>query len=283
MLPFSYISIIFWLICSIAAVIYIYRNKLLVSEDHVWGDIEFSFFQVIAVICLTVLYAIALNLALQFCFQISFFTEVPIRKVSFHQFLFACGWIFIQWGLSYFPRGVELNKIWGGGVYALMSAFFHDFQVAFKSWLLSLPLLLFFTQFTSTVLYFAGFPFNHEQAAVVYFRSAMDDRIASILLFVSVALLVPIAEEWFFRGIIHRYLRKFLNKVPALMLSSLFFTALHYETRLGWSNLGILLPLLVLAFFLGMLYEKYKRLTVNVFFHILVNTATSIMILMSPR
>ena len=75
----------------------------------------------------------------------------------------------------------------------------------------------------------------------------------------------PLAEELLFRGLIHRRLRKVLNVVPAMIISSLLFGIIHgniiqaiYATLIG----------LICAF----VYEKFKNLWAPIILHAAANS-----------
>ena len=75
----------------------------------------------------------------------------------------------------------------------------------------------------------------------------------------------PFAEELLFRGLIHRRLRKILNMIPAMLISSLLFGIIHGNIIQG-----------VYAFLIGLMcafvYEKFKNLWAPIILHASANS-----------
>lgn len=86
-----------------------------------------------------------------------------------------------------------------------------------------------------------------------------------VLQVITTCIGAPLAEELLFRGLIHRRLRKVLNVVPAMIISSLLFGIIHgniiqgiYATLIG----------LICAF----VYEKFKNLWAPIILHAAANS-----------
>lgn len=77
-------------------------------------------------------------------------------------------------------------------------------------------------------------------------------------------LLAPIIEEILFRGLVFKRLYSYMGRIPAMIVSSIFFGIYHGNVVQG-----------VYAFLLGMLfvfiYDKYKTLKASILAHIMAN------------
>jgi len=94
-------------------------------------------------------------------------------------------------------------------------------------------------------------------------RAAMDmSYIRSFFLFFSFCVLAPLGEELLFRRIIYVTLRKKIGFLRALFASSVIFAATH-----GTASL-LVFPISLL---LGYVYEKERRLPVNIMLHAFIN------------
>ena len=86
-----------------------------------------------------------------------------------------------------------------------------------------------------------------------------------ILVFVVTAIIVPIIEEMFFRGLIYGRLRQAMKPIVAIFISSLLFGIFHGNIVQG-----------VYAFFIGfvlaLVYEKTGALWLSMLGHALINT-----------
>ena len=76
----------------------------------------------------------------------------------------------------------------------------------------------------------------------------IDGPLEAVLLFVSVAVMAPLVEELFYRGLLLRALQRRLGSVPAVALSALIFAAVHRELLLipGLFLFGVLAAVLTL-------------------------------------
>ncbi len=81
-----------------------------------------------------------------------------------------------------------------------------------------------------------------------------------VLALLVVGVIVPIAEEIFFRGFLYGGLRKRAGVVGAMIVSTLFFTALHL-------SVGLFIPIFVLGLFLAYLYEYTGSLYPGILLH----------------
>jgi membrane protease YdiL (CAAX protease family)/uncharacterized RDD family membrane protein YckC len=90
--------------------------------------------------------------------------------------------------------------------------------------------------------------------------------LAAIPVVVLIAVLAPIAEEIFFRGMLFGGLRKRLSTFPAAAISALVFGALHATT-----GITAVPPLIVFGFVLALLYERTGSLVPGMIAHALNN------------
>jgi membrane protease YdiL (CAAX protease family) len=103
--------------------------------------------------------------------------------------------------------------------------------------------------------------FNDVQEAL-YGGSLVMEVLAAVIL-------APIVEELLFRGLVFKRLNGYMGKLPAMILSSLFFGIYHGNVVQG-----------VYAFTVGMvfvfIYDRYKTLLAPILAHILANLVSVI-------
>ncbi len=101
------------------------------------------------------------------------------------------------------------------------------------------------------------FPGYNEMQEALYGGGIVMEVLAAVIL-------APIVEEFLFRGLVFKRLDKYVGKLPAMVLSSLFFGIYHGNVVQG-----------VYAFLVGMvfvfIYDKYKTLTAPILAHIFAN------------
>jgi hypothetical protein len=87
-----------------------------------------------------------------------------------------------------------------------------------------------------------------------------------LLLFLFVSLLGPALEEFLFRGLLYRSLRNLWPPAPAILISAVFFSAIHPSP-------ATLLPVALLGIVLAYLYEKTGSIVPGMVAHSLYNTS----------
>ena len=99
-----------------------------------------------------------------------------------------------------------------------------------------------------------------------------------LLGFISVVVVAPIIEEFLFRGFLYSQLRRsFLRDWGAMAVSSLVWTAIHFQYEVG-----ILFFLFLFGLFLGYFRIKYNSLLIPVGLHALNNLIAFILTIYFP-
>lgn len=141
------------------------------------------------------------------------------------------------------------------------------------SWaLLALPVyyLLFFATVLVAKAIFPGLDTQQEQA--VGFDGAQG-LVPLILVYISLAVLPPVAEEIMVRGFLYTSLRKHLSVVVAGIISSIVFAAAHLSGAASGGLLWIAaIDTFVLALVLVYLREKTAGLWACIFLHAAKNS-----------
>lgn len=158
-----------------------------------------------------------------------------------------------------------------------------DFIKACGMYLVGMPVL--WAIYTCSSLIFDYYSISHEQKQMIidYIKSMRHQPLLCALLIFDVSFIAPIAEEWFFRGFLHTYLRKYLRPSIASVISSFLFAALHFEYAMSWSNLPLLLSLFFFSILLTLLYEKQNSLRPSMLLHVLANAMTCAYIVLCER
>ena len=91
--------------------------------------------------------------------------------------------------------------------------------------------------------------------------------LAAVPVVLLIALVAPIAEEIFFRGMLFGGLRRRMSTIPAAGLSALVFGGLHATT-----GISAVPPLIVFGFVLALLYEKTGSVVPGILAHALNNS-----------
>ena len=99
-----------------------------------------------------------------------------------------------------------------------------------------------------------------------------------IFSFISVVLVAPIIEEFLFRGFLYSQLRRsFLKDWGAIVVSSLVWTAIHFQYEIG-----ILFFLFLFGIFLGYFRIKYNSLLIPIALHAINNLLSFLLVIYFP-
>jgi uncharacterized protein len=151
--------------------------------------------------------------------------------------------------------------------------------IGIAAWFVSYPLVLAFSQGLSLIIWHLFHQPFVEQVAVQNMRVALDNPILFALTAVAVVTLVPITEEFLFRGLLQSWLKhKFHHTTAAILLSSLVFALFHFSTNQRMTNIELLSSLFLLSCMLGYLYERQRSLWASVGLHGFFNFMSLIMI-----
>jgi hypothetical protein len=113
---------------------------------------------------------------------------------------------------------------------------------------------------------------HREQESVETFRQLNDPGLIAFFIFQAV-IFNPIIEEFFFRGFLLTYLKKYTTPVMAIVLSAGVFACAHV-------NLSAFLPLWFLGIVLGLAYEHTGSLLVPMAIHGCFNLANALGLLL---
>jgi uncharacterized protein len=117
---------------------------------------------------------------------------------------------------------------------------------------------------------------NQQQRSPIYrLLPQLHATVDIVILAVLLAVIVPIGEELFFRGLTLGALRRVLNRHVAVAVSALFFALAHLQAV-------ELLPILILGFVLGYLYELTGSLIPGMIAHGLNNLAAIMVFYQGP-
>ena len=158
---------------------------------------------------------------------------------------------------------------------------FKDMKQGLITWLISFPVIAFFGTLTLFILYLV---FNYkggEQTVITILRECQDTTWKSLFMIFAVMVLVPISEEFLFRGLLQNWFLKYVKSFWAIILTSLIFVFLHLNVKQGLGNIYFFVTLFITSFFMGFIYEKRRSLWSPIAFHIIFNTVSITVLLIT--
>jgi membrane protease YdiL (CAAX protease family) len=154
-----------------------------------------------------------------------------------------------------------------------------QFLFGIRSWFVIYPLILAFSQIIAIVVSTIFQKPTLDQVAVKHIKSVMINPPLMALTMLEVIILVPLMEEFIFRGLLQNWLKSKLHHAAgAVLLTSLFFALFHFSSSQGVTNIELLSTLFMLSCFLGYIYEKQRSLWASVALHGFFNLISIIFI-----
>ena len=170
-------------------------------------------------------------------------------------FIFIFLWLHkINWRDAFGLRGPDLKKslLLAVGVLAI-----------------TLPVVWLLQGFSCAALEKIGVPVENQRAVGIFLGIKSVWARAGFGIFVVV--IVPIAEEFVFRGMLYPFVKQLGSSRAALFGISAVFAAIHFDA-------GTFVPLFVLALALTWLYEKTDNLLAPIAAHSLFNAANLVLL-----
>ncbi len=151
--------------------------------------------------------------------------------------------------------------------------------IGITAWFISYPIVLAFGQALSLILWqLFRQPFI-EQIAVQNIREMISNPLLFGFTAISVITIVPLTEEFLFRGLLQSWLKSVLHhRTLAIIISSIIFAFFHFSKMHGFSNIELLSSLFLLSCMLGYLFERQGSLWASIGLHGFFNLMSLIMI-----
>jgi len=109
------------------------------------------------------------------------------------------------------------------------------------------------------------------QVAVAHLKSTFRYPLIYSLTFICFALIVPVIEEFLFRGLLQKWLSRLLSRPAFIGLTALLFALIHYSKVQGTTNYELIPSIFLLGLFLSYVREKRSLLT-SMGLHVTFNT-----------
>ncbi len=182
--------------------------------------------------------------------------------------------------LAYLELTVEQRKqLWQ----QTSTPWYWNVGLGIVTWFVCYPLVLAFNQLVSIGVWHL---FHHspiEQVAVQYLRKTLEQPLLFTASALAVTTLVPLTEEFLFRGLLQSWLKHKFHHAPiAIVIASCVFTLFHYSSTQGMTNIELLSSLFILSCVLGFLYERQRSLWAPVGLHSFFNLMSLLMIFNEP-
>ncbi len=157
-----------------------------------------------------------------------------------------------------------------------------DLGFGFLSWVISFPVVLFVGEIFDFLIFLIFGPQHYEQVAVHYLKMSLSSSFLFAIALFTVVIAAPVLEELLFRGFLLNFLKRYLGRMAAIILTSIAFSLFHFSTSQNLGNIPLVASLFTLALFLGFIYERQRSLFAPIFLHMTFNIVSILRILIAP-
>lgn len=149
----------------------------------------------------------------------------------------------------------------------------YDMWIGVIFWVVVFPWVTFFSSIFDIFIYLI-FKVQKipDQSAIYFLKSTTSNPFYFMLAMITIVILAPLLEEFFFRGILQNFFKKYLNRWFSIFFTSLIFGFVHFSNMQKLANITIVGSIFIFSFFLGFIYEKQKSLISPIFLHATFNT-----------
>ncbi len=91
---------------------------------------------------------------------------------------------------------------------------------------------------------------------------------------VAIVTLVPLVEEFLFRGLVQNYLSNRIGALAAIVVTSILFAFFHYSALQGATNIELMVGLFIYSYCIGLFYMREGSLWTPIAMHALFNAFT---------
>jgi membrane protease YdiL (CAAX protease family) len=194
------------------------------------------------------------------------------------------GWLnlsFILGGfLSVFLAFFNLSSFERQAIWGRTSNKGRQILMGILTWFISYPVVIAIGQLVAIAVLWLFRQKQIEQVAVRHIKSLTFDPWLFSATVLGVCCLVPILEEFLFRGLLQSWIKKKLGHASwTIVITSIIFALFHYSTSQGVTNIELLSSLFLLSCFLGFLYERQRSLWAPIGLHGFFNAMSILMII----
>ena len=165
------------------------------------------------------------------------------------------------------PEGIR-DRIWGYG------SEFKSFCKGLLYCIIAYPIVMMLVQGAHLVVEWFGVQPVNEQVALAQLKNIKNYPWLFWSLAVSIVTLVPLVEEFLFRGLLQNYLGNFCGPKLSIIITSLCFALFHYSALQGATNIELMIGLFIYSYFIGVFYMRERSLWTPIAMHASFNALT---------
>lgn len=140
--------------------------------------------------------------------------------------------------------------------------------------LLAYPIVMTLVQGCHLVVDWFGVQPIHEQVALSQLKDMQNYPWLFWSFAAAIVTVVPVVEEFLFRGLLQNYLGNFCGAKLSILITSLLFAFFHYSALQGSTNIELMIGLFIYSYFIGLFYMRERSLWTPIAMHATFNALT---------
>lgn len=180
---------------------------------------------------------------------------------------------------TFFPKNAFFSKIWKDE--SLKNSYLYDISLGFLTWFVAFPVIVVVNTLCETINSFLFKIEEIDQVAVKFLKNNTSSLPALVFALTLIIVAAPFIEEFLFRGCLQNFLRKIIGVKFSIVVTSLFFSLLHFSFSQQASNFPLLVSLFMFSLYLGFVYEKTRSLSSSIILHMTFNTISAVRIILN--
>lgn len=176
--------------------------------------------------------------------------------------------LFLLMGFSRIHPEPIRERIWGANGY--LKAFLKGILYC----LIAYPIVMTVVQGIHLAVDWFGVKPVYEQVALAQLKAIQSYPWLFWSFVVAIVFVVPLVEEFLFRGLLQNFLGNFAGPQISILVTSLFFAAFHYSPLQGSTNIELMIGLFMYSYFIGLFYIRERSLWTPIAMHATFNALT---------
>lgn len=165
------------------------------------------------------------------------------------------------------PKEVR-DTIWGYGGH------FVAFLKGLLYCAIAYPIVMTIVQGTHLVVDWFGIAPVQEQVALAQLKAIQSYPWLFWSFVGAIVTIVPLVEEFLFRGLLQNYFTNYLGSKLAIIITSILFALFHYSALQGSTNIELMIGLFIYSYFIGLFYVRQQSLWTSIAMHASFNALT---------
>lgn len=178
----------------------------------------------------------------------------------------------------YFQDKNRVSSIWKDPLIKRDNSYLYDILIGFSTWFVAFPIIVAVNTLCEYIIDIFAKAADVEQVAVKFLKINSNSFFPLMIVLFMIIVSAPLIEEFLFRGCLQNYLRKKYGVKVAIIVTSLFFSAMHFAVSQSLSNISLILSLFVFSIYLGFVYEKTRSLLSCITLHMTFNAISAVRI-----